>query len=64
MERKTPVVPEEDIRRQKEYCAELRALNAQRRQVPLAYVDTYGCQQNEADSELLRGYAHRDGGMR
>ena len=55
MERKTPVVPEEDIRRQKEYCAELRALNAQRRQVPLAYVDTYGCQQNEADSELLRG---------
>ena len=35
MERKTPVVPEEDIRRQKEYCAELRALNAQRRQVPL-----------------------------
>ena len=55
MERKTPVVQEEDIRRQKEYCAELRALNAQRRQVPLAYVDTYGCQQNEADSELLRG---------
>ena len=55
MERKNPVVPEEDIRRQKEYCAELRALNAQRRQVPLAYVDTYGCQQNEADSELLRG---------
>ena len=55
MERKTPVVPEEDIRRQNEYCAELRALNAQRRQVPLAYVDTYGCQQNEADSELLRG---------
>ena len=55
MERKTPVVSEEDIRRQKEYCAELRALNAQRRQVPLAYVDTYGCQQNEADSELLRG---------
>ena len=23
--------------------------------MPLAYVDTYGCQQNEADSELLRG---------
>ena len=23
---------------------------------PLALVDTYGCQQNEADSEKLRGY--------
>ena len=23
---------------------------------PLAFVDTYGCQQNEADSERLRGY--------
>ena len=23
---------------------------------PLAMVDTYGCQQNEADSEKLRGY--------
>ena len=55
MERKTPVVPEEDICRQKEYCDELRSLNAQRDTPPLAYVDTYGCQQNEADSELLRG---------
>ncbi len=25
-------------------------------QLPLAMVDTYGCQQNEADSEKLRGY--------
>ena len=55
MKRTTPVIPAEDIRRQKEYCAELRALNARRPAPPLAYVDTYGCQQNEADSELLRG---------
>ena len=55
MKRTTPVIPAEDIQRQKEYCAELRALNAQRPAPPLAYVDTYGCQQNEADSELLRG---------
>ena len=55
MKRTTPVIPAEDIRRQKEYCAELRTLNAQRSTPPLAYVDTYGCQQNEADSELLRG---------
>ena len=55
MERKTPVIPAEDIQRQKEYCAEIRALNDQLAKKPLAYVDTYGCQQNEADSELIRG---------
>ncbi|MGN0985314.1 MAG: tRNA (N6-isopentenyl adenosine(37)-C2)-methylthiotransferase MiaB [Candidatus Enterenecus sp.] len=55
MERKTPVIPAEDIQRQKEYCAEIRAINERLPRVPLAWVDTYGCQQNEADSELLRG---------
>ena len=55
MKRTTPVVPAEDIRRQMGYCDELRALNARRPVPPLAWVDTYGCQQNEADSELLRG---------
>ena len=55
MERKTPVIPAEDIQRQKEYCAEIRALNDQLATPPLAWVDTYGCQQNEADSELIRG---------
>ena len=54
MERTTPVIPAEDIQRQKEYCAEIRALNEQLAHAPLAYVDTYGCQQNEADSELIR----------
>ena len=55
MNRTTPVIPAVDIQRQKEYCAELRALNARRPAPPRAWVDTYGCQQNEADSELLRG---------
>ena len=55
MKRTTPVIPPEDIARQKEYCAQLRALNSRLPPPPLAYVDTYGCQQNEADSELLRG---------
>ena len=55
LERKTPVIPAEDIAQQKAYCAELRELNAQLAARPLAWVDTYGCQQNEADSELLRG---------
>ena len=55
MKRTTPVIPAEDIQRQKEYCAQLRALNSRLPSPPLAYVDPYGCQQNEADSELLRG---------
>ena len=55
MNRTTPVIPAGDVAKQKEYCAELRALNAQRPTPPRAWVDTYGCQQNEADSELLRG---------
>ncbi len=47
------LVSQEEILRQKEYMREIRARNAGR---PLhALVDTYGCQQNEADSEILRG---------
>ena len=56
MKRPTPHIPQEDIQRQKEYCDEIRALHAGRATPPLAFVDTYGCQQNEADSERLRGY--------
>ncbi len=55
LERTTPVIPAEDIRRQREYCAELRERNAALPAPPTAWVDTYGCQQNEADSELIRG---------
>lgn len=43
MERTTPVIPAEDIRRQREYCAELRARNAALPAPPTAWVDTYGC---------------------
>jgi tRNA-2-methylthio-N6-dimethylallyladenosine synthase len=41
-----------------EYISKLHQINEQARQngiVPLAYVLTFGCQQNEADSEKLRG---------
>ena len=55
MERKTPVIPPEELERQAEYRRRVRELNAGRAAASLAYVDTYGCQQNEADSELLRG---------
>ena len=49
------IAPEE-IARQKEICHRLFDRVTADGQRPLAMVDTYGCQQNEADSEKLRGY--------
>ena len=46
----------EEIARQRQFCAEVRNLNEGRPGgPPRACIQTYGCQQNEADSELLRG---------
>ena len=56
MERKTTHIPPEDIARQREYCGAIREINSRFAKAPLAFVDTYGCQQNEADSERIRGY--------
>ena len=46
----------EDIRRQEDICREIYDKFVSAKSHPLAMVDTYGCQQNEADSEKLRGY--------
>ena len=56
MNRETTRIAPEDIARQREFCALLHERSAARPTPPLAFVDTYGCQQNEADSERLRGY--------
>ena len=48
-------IPAEDIRRQQMICERLRERFSAMSHPPLALVDTYGCQQNEADSERLRG---------
>jgi tRNA-2-methylthio-N6-dimethylallyladenosine synthase len=53
---KTTRIAPEEIDRQRAFCAQIRARNSARAAQPLAFVDTYGCQQNEADSERLRGY--------
>lgn len=46
----------EQILRQEKICEEIyNRLNTEVAR-PLAMVDTYGCQQNEADSEKIRGY--------
>lgn len=44
------------IRAQQDICAEIFDMVTADGRRPLAMVDTYGCQQNEADSEKLRGY--------
>ena len=49
------------IKQQEDICAEIFETVTADGKRPLAMVDTYGCQQNEADSERLRGYLARMG---
>ena len=46
----------DEIRRQEAICAQIAERLASDGRQHLAMVDTYGCQQNEADSEKIRGY--------
>ena len=56
MNRTTTVISPEEIARQKDFCARVLERSTAAHKSPLAFVDTYGCQQNEADSERIRGY--------
>ena len=53
-ERKTIDISQ--IQVQEAICARINQRVTQDGKQPLAMVDTYGCQQNEADSEKIRGY--------
>ena len=55
MTRKDVLVPEQELQRQREIRREIARRMALLPRQPLAFVDTYGCQQNEADSEQIRG---------
>ena len=55
MERKTVVISQENLDRQERICEEIRSFWLSQGRTPRAFVDTYGCQQNEADSERIRG---------
>ena len=55
MERKEVLVSTEELAQQKEFSAKVRSFNAQHTRAPLALVDTFGCQQNVADGEMLMG---------
>ncbi len=55
METNRKEIPAEDVAFQRAIMNKVRAISEGRPCRPLAFVDTYGCQQNEADSEKLRG---------
>ena len=61
MERKTPLISAEDLQRQAEIAQYIQEFWQKQGKTPVAYVETYGCQQNEADSEQLRGLLQRCG---
>ena len=61
MNTKTTVITQEELDRQFAYCDKIAAIWAREGRTPTAYVETYGCQQNEADSEKLRGYLAQSG---
>ena len=53
--KKTTTISQEALQRQLAFCNQIHAIWYEAGITPLAYVETYGCQQNEADSEQLRG---------
>ena len=55
MKRQEVLIPTGEVQRQMGICRQLAQHNAKAGGQPLALVDTYGCQQNEADSEQIRG---------
>ena len=52
----TTRISPDQVSHQEEFCEKINELLAAQSREHLAYVDTYGCQQNEADSERIRGY--------
>ena len=55
MNTRTTVISEEALSRQLAFCDKIEAYWMARNVTPTAYVETYGCQQNEADSQRIRG---------
>ena len=58
---KTTVITREQLDAQLAFCNQIKAYWHSRSATPVAYVETYGCQQNEADSEQIRGLLMESG---
>ena len=56
MNKERKVIDIQQIKAQEQICARIFGQVTDGGRRPLAMVDTYGCQQNEADSEKIRGY--------
>lgn len=54
-------ISQEKIKNQEAIALRLRKYFCENGKQPLAMVDTYGCQQNESDSERIRGYLEEMG---
>ena len=61
MNTKTTVISQAELESQFAYCDKIAAWWQGAAAVPKAYVETYGCQQNEADSERIRGMLQQCG---
>ena len=55
MEREKVIVPREDVEKQRAFIEKIKSIHEQRGKTPLVMVDTYGCQQNVADSQHIMG---------
>ena len=55
MERKNIVLSDADMERQREFTEKIKELHIQRGKTVRALVDTFGCQQNVADSQHIMG---------
>ena len=61
MKSKTTVIDQAELAKQFGFCDKIAAFWLSAGRTPTAYVETYGCQQNEADSEKIRGYLAQSG---
>ena len=61
MSKQTTVITDAQLHLQLGFCDKIAAYWHEQNMTPTAYVETYGCQQNEADSEKIRGYLAMSG---
>ena len=61
MNKKTTVISQAQLSEQHAFCDKIAAYWHEQNSTPAAYVETYGCQQNEADSERIRGMLQQSG---